>query len=138
MDLVPDLRMIDTPRLGAYPRDKHRRVSRHIFSHELRPADRIRSDACARQCVQVGLHYVQLQFLKPLSGLFLTSARPRRHRTNSNDIVQPFARGANNEWSLSRCNACRRRRVQHRPAHRRLSVHRSSEPASCRPRALHH
>lgn len=73
-----------------------------------------------------------------ISRLFLASTRPRRHRTNSNDFVQPFAMGANNEWSLSRRNACRRRRVQHRPAHRRLSVHRSSEPASCRPRALHH
>lgn len=141
MDLVPDLRMIDTPRLGAYPRDKHRRVSRHIFSHELRPADRIRSDACARQCVPGGIARCGLcptAIPQRISRLFLASTRPRRHRTNSNDFVQPFAMGANNEWSLSRRNACRRRRVQHRPAHRRLSVHRSSEPASCRPRALHH
>lgn len=69
MDLVPDLRMIDTPRLGAHPRDKHRRVSRHMFSHELRPADRIRSDACARQCVGLyAVDCVQLQFLEDSLG----------------------------------------------------------------------
>lgn len=87
MDLVPGLRMIDTPRLGAYPRDKHRRVSRHIFSHELRPADRIRSDASVRETVST----VQLQFLKESLGSSWLPPGPddivERATTSSNHLL---------------------------------------------------
>lgn len=130
--------MIDTPRLGAHPRDKHRRVGKQAAGAYFRTSfGRLIEfgPTPARDCT---LWIVSSCNSSRLTRLFLASTRPRRHHTNSNDFVQPFAMGANNEWSLSRRNACRRRRVQHRPAHRRLSVHRSSEPASCRPRALHH